>query len=223
MRYGADVIPVCQQCAIEETKTSILSKDSITKNCAKCGIAYCEHYSSDVDVRFCGNCMVDFKVTNSVEVRTEDHLNDEGKVVYSKRVHCKVLHLEGSDWLFTASKISTLSDTDLDATIEYHRAIAGLMLSEREERRVEKYQKLNKMVIKLQKRDDVDQTGAVKGSLRTPAQKAEREADKAAKKLTMKSKTAKVPDAQQAMDAVAILLKAGISKEQIAAMLGGKV
>lgn len=217
MRYSAETIPVCPDCAVLDLNPRT-EQTQITKSCAKCGVAYCEHYSSDIDCRFCGNCMVDFKVINSVEIRTENHLNDEGAIVYSKRTRCKVLHLEGSDWLFTTNKISQLSDEDLDATIEYHRAIAGLMLSEREERRVEKYQKLNKMVIKLQQRDDVDQTGAVRGSLLTDKQKADRAAGK-----TKTVSTKKVPDVQKLADAVAVLLKSGIRKEQISAMLGVKV
>jgi hypothetical protein len=213
MTYEQDQIPVCVHC------DNIDSLDRI-KTCAKCSVQYCEHFSSEIDIRFCGNCMKDFKVTNSIEIRTTEQTNNAGEVIYKKRVQCKRLHLEGTDWLFTANKISTLSDDDLDCTIEYHRAIASLMLHEREERRIEKYQKLNKQVITLQRNSNVDNTGAVRGSLKTDAQKAEDAAYKQSKRTsTTKTKT---PDAATLADAIALLIKSGISAEKIAELVGGK-
>ena len=210
MKYAADVIPVCPNCAAE-------AENEKTKQCAKCGIAYCEHYSSNIDIRFCGNCMSDFKVSTSTEIRTEERSNEAGEVVYKKRVTCKRLHLEGSDWLFSAAKIHTLSDDDLDATIEYHSAIKGMMLQEREERRVEKWQQLNKLNMKLMTRADVDSTGAIIGSLLTDKQKAEREEFKKGKKKVTTTTTKKV-DGDAIMAAIASLLKQGITKEKIAEM-----
>ena len=131
--------------------------------------------------------------------------------------------MEGTDWLFTAAKISTLSDDDLDATIEYHKAIAGMMLSEREDRRIEKYQKLAKLNITLNQRADVDSTGAVKGTLLTEKQKAENAAyAKSKKKVTVKTVTAPT-DANAVMAAIELLLKQGISKEAIAKMFGVEI
>ena len=73
MRYDAEQIPCCVDCDAD-----LAGK---TKICVKCGVVYCEHFSSNIDIRFCGNCMHDFKVSTSTEIRTEERSNEEGQVV----------------------------------------------------------------------------------------------------------------------------------------------
>ena len=216
MQYGSEIIPVCHDCLELEPKT-----------CLKCGMEYCMHFSSTTDVRFCGNCMSDFTVVTETEVRITESANCAGQIVYTKRDRCKHLKLQGTDWLFTERLIHTLTDEELDATIEYHRAICSLMLSERQDRQVEKYAKMSKLVIKLQASSvSVDSTGAIRGTVRSPRQiaedKAYKDANLPAKKKAVRTKTTGANDANAVASAMALLLKNGITQEQLTAMLGSK-
>lgn len=201
MQYSTEIIPVCDPC-----------KNSEQKQCSKCGIAYCEHYSSDIDIRFCGNCMVAVTLITETETRITDHKNASGVITYSKRDVCKRLRLTGSDYFFAAYKISELNDADLETTIEYHRAIMSAMVMEREDRKTERMHKLAHMPFKLGPRRETDQDGAIKGSLRTDKQKADR-------KIT---RTPKAKGADALAEALKILMGAGLTAEQISKLSGGK-
>ena len=63
-KYGSDTIPVCINC----------DRNNLTKSCAKCGVAYCKHYTSNIDIAFCSNCVSDITLKESIiekEVRRE--------------------------------------------------------------------------------------------------------------------------------------------------------
>jgi hypothetical protein len=192
MKYGTEVIPVCDLCTNIELK-----------GCEKCGIHYCKHFASPTDFRFCSNCMYDFKVVETIETKITEHLNDAGEVVSRKRQVCKNLRLQGTDWLFTAHKITTLTDEELIATIEYHREIASRMLQERETRRVEHYQKLKQVKLNFGARPEHNEDGTIK---KPKAPKRER------------SSKAQ-PDANAIAAAFATLLGGKLSPDQITAAL----
>jgi hypothetical protein len=183
MKYDEHIIPVCEECG--------KASEPATKHCEKCGIEYCQHFASNIDLRYCANCMDDFKVVNSVEIKvTEYHNPENGEVTSRRRQLCKKLHLQGTDYLFAAAQIGKLSDEELDATIEYHKAIASIMLNEREVRKVENNQKLQKIKLNLTRRADVDSTGAIK----TP------------KTREKKEKTIQAPTREQIIAALTVML-----------------
>ena len=188
MTYASEAIPVCMECLD-------------ARSCNKCGIHYCKHYASDTDIQYCGNCLSDFKVIESVVEKVTEYQNDKGEVTSRKRQICKSLHLDGTDWLFAAHKIVTLTDEQLLYTIEYHRAIVGIMLNERETRRTEHYQKLSKVKINYTPRPDRDDTGAIK---------------KSRVKSIRKDKS---PDQDAIAAALGTLLGAQLTQEQVAQML----
>lgn len=200
MQYDKEIIPVCELC-----------KDlAEQKSCAKCGIEYCEHYASNIDIRFCGNCMRTVVLTVETEIRKTEHHNDDGEITYTKRDVCKRLRLTGTDYFFAAHQISSLNDDDLDTTIEYHRAIMSAMVMEREDRRVEKFQKISKIILSNKaSRTDVDSTGAIKGSLKNPKDKTV--------KVTKKN------DSNALLAALQTLLNAGLTQDQISNLSKGKV
>jgi hypothetical protein len=191
MRYATDTIPVCLECEQAETQQ--------IKLCEKCGISYCMHYASNIDVRFCSNCMDDFKVIETIETKIVEHLNDANEVTSRRKYICKSLSLTGTDWLFTTHKIKNLTDEQLTDTIEYHREIASEMLLERETRKVERYKNLAQVTLNLPKRQNVDSTGAVKQT-RTRSSKKE-------------------PDANAVATAIGVLLGAAATPEKIAEIL----
>ncbi len=197
MIYDQSILPVCQECEQSDYNGN-------TKQCEKCGIAFCKHYASSIDIRFCGNCMDDFQVVESIEVKVTEKLGPDGEVQYRKRQMARNLKLIGTDWLFTVHKISTMSDEEITASIEYHNEIKAQMLQERENRRTEFLNKLSKVKLNIKKREDVDSTGAIKAvKVKTPKKK---------------------PDQNAIAAALATILGAGMTKEQVdnlLAKLGG--
>ena len=97
----------------------------------------------------CGNCLDDFKVIETIEVKTTDRISDDGALISRRRQIARNLKLTGTDWLFCAAKISTLTDEEMDASIEYHRAIKNTLMEEREARRVEYFRKLHNVKTNL--------------------------------------------------------------------------
>lgn len=195
MRYSSNIIPLCAECSREENAEKI---------CEHCGISFCKHYASNTDFRYCGNCFNDFKVIERMETKIIEHINDENEVVSRRRFICKSLSLTGSDWLFTAHKINSLSDEELTATIEYHREIASQMLQEREARRIERYHKLSKVRINIPLRNDASNEGTTKANKTTKSSRA---------------RSTKQPDAGAIAAAFATIIGSKISPEQIAAAI----
>jgi hypothetical protein len=142
-RYAEDQIPICTPCSEQS------EQEAYIKTCDRCGIAYCVHFASNTDVRMCGNCLDDFRVIETIEVKTTERVDDSGEVISRRRQIARNLKLTGTDWLFCAAKISTLSDEQMDASIEYHRAIKNTLMEEREARRVEYFRKLHNVKTNL--------------------------------------------------------------------------
>lgn len=146
MKYNNSTIPVCSECSASAIKVEDSKQQNeglLIRSCRRCGIHFCVHYSSSTDVRYCGNCLSDFRVSISLIEKTEEKIDDEsGQILARKRQVAKSIHLTGTDWLFESHKISEMNDEELLASIEYHDAIKGLLLHERETRRIEKFKKM---------------------------------------------------------------------------------
>ena len=114
--------------------------------------------------------------------------------------------LTGTDWLFNARLISDMSDAEIEATIEYHRANVGLMLDERESRKKERYEKLSKIRVVNVKHE-------------SQAEREKREA-----KATGKGKRTKTKDVtvDSMVEMLQQLAKSGMTVEQLTSLLGGK-
>lgn len=123
---------VCDCCL----ELNLTQKSAIT--CAKCGQAFCLHFASTVDAQFCVNCMSDISITKQIITKTYEHRNPETGETKFYRRKARSIKIEGLDWLFSQRKIKELDDTELDLSIEYHRNILHLMISEQEQRRSEK-------------------------------------------------------------------------------------
>lgn len=185
MKYSTEIIPVCTAC-LESP-----DYDGNTKQCVRCGIAYCVHYASTTDARYCGNCFDDMKVTETIEIKETIYENSKGEEITRKRQIGKSLRLEGTDWLFANTQISLLTDEELLTAIEYHRNIAGIMLLEKEERKTEQLNRLSKVKVVIKRPE-----------ARIPKEKV--------------AKTA----ATQNQAAIAAMLK-GLSPEELAKLLAG--
>lgn len=203
-RYEKDVIPACPECD---------STEGATKVCKKCSVVYCKHYASVTDSRFCGNCIADISLKETIMEKEVEHVRQDGTVTFSRKYQARHLQLLGNDWLFSAHLIETMTDAEIDATIEYHRANVGLMLQERESRKLEKYKKLSGVRLTYTKRE-------------TQEEKEKREAKEAAKAAKVAGKRVKTSKKDLSADAIIQMLgqlsKAGITPEMIAAMAASK-
>jgi hypothetical protein len=193
-KYDASTIPICLP----------HEKREETKICKKCNITYCPCFASKVDIRFCANCMGDFKVRNTIVEKEVEYLKPDGTVYFQRKYQAMAIKLEGTDWLFTAENLLNLSDEDIEATIEYHKANYSIMLMERENRKTERMNKLASQKILPPNR----------------LSQHEREKKEAA---ANKPKTSRVKSMKNVSpeDLLKVLL-GSMSPEQIAAALGGK-
>jgi hypothetical protein len=195
-RYGAEVIPVCEPCdAIEHG----------TNSCKKCAVSYCKHFASCTDVRYCGNCISDFSIRETVMEKVVEHERPDGSITFSRKYQAKRITLMGNDWLFAAHLIGEMRDDEIEATIEYHRENVALMLQERESRKLERIRKLSSIKI-----SNVKHETAVEREKR-----GAKEAKKAGK--TTRTRT-KETSAEDLVKMLGELLKSGLSLEQIQAL-----
>lgn len=192
-KFAIDAIPICTICD---------AKDE-TKSCQKCHVNYCKHFASVTDLRFCGNCIADVKLIETVLEKTVEHERPDGTISFSRKHLARRLRLIGNDWLFASHLIEEMSDAEIEASVEYHRANVDLMLQERESRKQERYRKLAGVKVIHIKHESQEQ-------------REKREAKSS--KNHMKEKD----PAQIATDLVTKLAKMGLSMEQIMAALGGK-
>lgn len=106
------------------------------RTCVTCGELYCVHGASILDPQHCIYCCNDFKVVDVEESVIREVHNAKGEITSQKSYRIRHITLSGNHWLFHNRAISTMSDVELDHAIEYHRAILSGMVSEREARRV---------------------------------------------------------------------------------------
>lgn len=124
---------VCDVCL----ELNLIHPTSVT-HCARCGQAFCFHFASTVDAQYCVNCLSDISISKSVITKTYEHKNEEtGEITFYRR-KAREIKIDGLDWLFAQRKIVDLSDLELDLSIEYHRNILSLLITEQEQRRAAK-------------------------------------------------------------------------------------
>jgi len=206
MKYELDQIPICSDCSAQ------VEQEAYVKNCDRCGIAYCVHFASNTDIRMCGNCLDDFKVIETIEVKTTERVDDQGQVVSRRRQIARNLKLTGTDWLFAAAKISTLTDEELDASIEYHRAIKNTLMEEREARRIEYFRKMANVKTNLNAIDKQLRDKKIQNDLAT---------GKTAKTNELKATKKKNKDVEDIASLLSQLSGTKLDATQIAAMLSG--
>jgi hypothetical protein len=110
----------------------------------------------------------------------------------------------GNDWLFASHLIEEMTDAEIEASVEYHRANVDLMLQEREARKQERYRKL--AGIRLVNAKHESQEAREKREARANAKRHVKEKDPAAILL----------------EALTQLAKSGMTPQQILDALGGK-
>jgi hypothetical protein len=120
---------VCDVCL----ELNLTQKSAIA--CIRCEQAFCFHFASNIDARYCVNCMSDMSVTKSTISKEYIHRNEAEQITSVYRRRAREVKISGLDWLFAQRKIVDLADTELDLTIEYHRNILSLLITEQESRR----------------------------------------------------------------------------------------
>lgn len=193
MKYGPDIIPVCLQC----------DRNNLNKSCLKCGVAYCKHFSSNIDIRFCSNCISDVHIRETIIEKEVSHERSDGTISFSRKHQARKLVLVGVDWLFHNKAIEDSTDAEIDASIEYHAAIKDLMLMERSSRQLERSRKLANIKIVH--------------STRKSQHEIERDASKGKKSKTKEKEIT----AEDLLKMLQTLAASGLSLEQIQALSSG--
>lgn len=105
--------------------------------CPRCTGLFCVHYASGVDMAYCNDCCVCVELTDQIITRIDTHKSEDGLKTYETKSKARQLIFTGLDWLFYQRKINTLSDAELALAVEYHHAIHGSMVMERDKRKIE--------------------------------------------------------------------------------------
>lgn len=190
-KYSGDTIPVCLNC----------DRNNLTKNCKKCGVAYCKHYSSITDIRFCANCVSDISLHETIIEKEIEHVRADGSITFSRKYQARKITMLNVDWLFINKAIEDSTDAEIDATIEYHASIKDLMLMERASRQLERSRKLASIKI-----------------VHSP-NKSQHDIEQASKK---KSKSKEREITQEDLLAALTLLTKSMTPEQLGELLKGK-
>lgn len=198
-KYGADTIPTCHTC----------DSRNETKSCKKCAVVFCKHFASVTDYKYCGNCLGDFTIKETIMEKIVEREQADGTITFSRKSQARHLTLQGTDWLFAAHLIEEMDDADIEATIEYHRANVSLMLQERESRKLERYKKLANIKIVHKKNETQEER----------EKREAKEASKAGRKTKVKEKELTADSIVQMLGALA---KAGLTQEQLISLMGGK-
>lgn len=202
-KYDDGTIPCCTIC----------DNKNITKVCKKCAVVFCVHFASTTDYRYCGNCISDFHIRETIMEKVVEHEKADGTVTFSRKYQAKHMTLTGTDWLFAAALIVDMTDSEIEESIEYHRANIGLMLQERESRKLERYHKLSNIKIANIKHE-------------TQIEREKRIEKEEAKLAKANGKKTRVKEKDISGDQLLAMLtqlaKSGLTMEQITDMLGGK-
>lgn len=103
--------------------------------CEYCEQAFCFHFASSIDARYCVNCMSDITVTKQTITKEYIHRDPQEHITSVYRRRAREVKISGLSWLFAQRKIVDLSDVELDMNIEYHRNLLVLLIDEQERRR----------------------------------------------------------------------------------------
>lgn len=112
-----------------------LTVKSHIERCDHCEQAFCFHFASNIDARYCLNCMSDISITKKIISKEYIHRDDEQKVTSVYRRRAREVKIDGLSWLFAQRKIIELSDVELECQQEYHRNLLILLIDEQERRR----------------------------------------------------------------------------------------
>jgi hypothetical protein len=182
-----------------------LTTKSVIK-CERCEQAFCYHFCSAIDARYCVNCLSDLSVTKQVITKTYTHENPETKEISVYRRRAREIKIGGLDWLFAQRKIIDLSDVELDMVIEYHRNLCSLMIAESERRR----------------NDRMHRYAGMKVSIPTPSTTTVSSSSTTTTTVKKTRTTSKNKQSEQLASILASLKAKGLSIEDIAKMVAGK-
>lgn len=194
--------------------------------CPTCRELFCEHAVSKLDPKYCIHCCNDFKVIDVDETIQREHKNDAGQVTSIVRHTIRHLTLSGLHWLFYNRAINSLQDVELEHAIEYHRGILNGMLFEREARRTAKAHRNkgkvagneNRSLTESSVANPIIQTGEGAKFVTTSARKTTTRT-KSVRSVTTSGVSATEKQAVGMVNALRELMKAGMTPEQIAALV----
>lgn len=192
-KYDNDTIPVCINC----------DRNSLTKSCSKCGVAYCKHYSSIIDIAFCANCVSDITLKESIIEKEVHREHSDGSYSFKRNYTARKLVLMNVDWLFINKAIEDSTDAEIEASIEYHKVHCDLMMQERSSRQLERSRKLASIKI-----------------VHTP-RKSQHELEQAAGKGKKTKNSEKELTAEDLLKMLQTLAASGLSLEQIQTLSSG--
>lgn len=150
-----DLGPICHLCIRDRTEKEHQGLE-LRINCTRCDKPFCDKHASVVDPQFCSDCVRDFQViqTNQLYNGVEEILivDPTGKepekvlrIPYKTRY--KQIKLMGTDWLFYETAISGMSETQLAAALEWHKAAVSEIEVELTEHKIRRAQVLAKMPV----------------------------------------------------------------------------
>jgi hypothetical protein len=144
---------LCYNC-IALSKPEELQGKELRINCTRCDRPYCDKCASTTDPQFCCNCLTDFQAIikdetyNGVEhIRVIDPKGEKEDSIVSipYRTKYKQITLMGTDWLFYETAIANMSDTQLAAALQWHKAAVSEIEIEVTERKIKHAQHLAKL------------------------------------------------------------------------------
>ena len=138
---------VCPECAFGN-----LVKSVGLKRCIRCDNAFCTHFACTVaPLEYCINCMGDLELRRQIISKRTVHydpLTDTVRV-YTRRPPARSIHIEGDDFLFAQRRIATLSDVELELSIEFHKEYLQLLAAEQDRRKIERIHKQSQLKMAL--------------------------------------------------------------------------
>ncbi len=148
-----DLGPICYLCIVEKTEESLQGKE-LRVNCTKCDRPYCNNHSSGTDPQFCRDCCRDFQAIQTTQFKCgvqemiviDPSGQKEDTVVrlpYKEKY--KQIRLLGTDWLFYETSIAAMTDNQLEAALQWHKAAVSEIEIEVTERKIKKAQALAKL------------------------------------------------------------------------------
>lgn len=139
------LVRVCEDC-IRRTGYDAGCEAEHIHACKKCDRDYCAHNASKIDFQFCQYCFHDLILEDSIIRRIEETKSLSGKKIFTRIMRARHLVFKGQDWMFAQARVVDMTDAELSLTIEYHHAIFGEMINEREARKIKANRAaLNKM------------------------------------------------------------------------------
>jgi len=121
-----------------------LLKEVGIRKCVRCGELYCIHSASIIDGNeYCADCLSDLNLLKNEEVyarKDYDLVTDKEKIIRRRATTYKI---SGMDYLFMQRRNSAMSDAELELKIELFKEQTSLMILEREERKIKKFQAQN--------------------------------------------------------------------------------